>query len=300
MSRKVLFYNFLLLLAAVIWGGAMVAQSVGAGLIGPWSFVFLRFAISALVLVPVSLLVDRKKPAAARRASRKRTLRGGFWIGLFLGLASVAQQAGVRYTTAGKAGFITALYVVLVPLAALLLGRKPAKRIWFCAALGLLGLYFISIQEDFTLGLGDALVLLCAVLFVVEILFVDHYAPQAENPVRLAVYEFAFAALVALPGMILEQPRLSDIAAAWLPIAYAGVLSGAVGYTLQILGQRHTDPAIATLLMSLEAVFSALFGWLLLSQALSLRELLGCVLVFAAVVLAQIPLHRRKPKKEEN
>lgn len=287
-NRKVLVSNLLLLLAAVIWGGALVAQTVGAGYVGPWSFIFSRFALAAVVLAPISLLAERRY-AGKTRTPRKQMLLGGACCGLLLGLASVAQQAGVPETSAGKAGFITALYVVLVPLLSLILGKRPKNRIWFCAALGLLGLYLVSVKEGFSVGAGDALMMLCAVIFSGQILCVAHFSRRVDNLLGLATVEFLTAALVGLIGMLLfEQPRWESFTAAWLPIVYAGVLSSALGYSLQILGEKHTDPAVATLLMSLEAVFSALAGWLFLHQVLSLRELIGCALIFAAVVLAQI------------
>lgn len=297
-NRIKLVSTLLLLLASVIWGFAMAAQSVGAQLVGPCTFVFARYALGALVLAPACEITARCRHTVRTPASRREALRGGLCCGLLLGLASIAQQAGVRYTSAGKAGFITALYVVLVPLLGLFLGRKPEKKLWFCVALGLLGLYFISVKEDFTVGLGDALVMLCAILFSGQIMCIDRFSRRVDEPLRLAAIEFSVAAGVGLVGMLLfEQPRMEAIAAAWLPIAYAGVLSGALGYSLQILGQKHTDPTLATLLMSLEAVFSALAGWLLLQQSLSGRELLGCAAVFAAVLLAELPLRRSRRRK---
>lgn len=294
-NRNKLISTLLLLLASIIWGFAMVAQSIGAQLVDPWTFVFARYALGALVLAPASLIAARRRTERQPRATGRQALRGGVFCGLFLGLASIAQQAGVRYTSAGKAGFITALYVVLVPILGLFLGRKPEKKLWLCVALGLLGLYLISVRENFTVGLGDGLVMLCAILFSGQILCIDRFSRRVDEPLRLAAIEFAVAALIGLIGTLLfEQPRWETLRAAWLPIVYAGVLSGAVGYTLQILGQKHTDPTVATLLMSLEAVFSALAGWMLLHQQMSLRELLGCAAVLAAVLLSQLPLRRRK------
>lgn len=299
MNRKRLVSTLLLLLASIIWGFAMAAQSVGAALVGPCTFVFLRFLLGAIVLAPVSLLVARKQPLPIRQEDRKQARLGGLLCGLFLGFASLAQQAGLSGTSAGKAGFITALYIILVPLAGLFLGRKPQKKIWLCAALGLLGLYCISVTERFTVGLGDALEMLCAIIFTAQILCIDRFSGRVQNPVLLAAAEFSVASFVGLIGMLLfEKPLMEDILAAWLPLVYAGVLSGAVGYTLQILGQKHVEPAVATLLMSLEAVFSALAGWLLLGQTLTLRELLGCALVFAAVLLAQLPVRLPRQKAE--
>ena len=286
--------SLLLLLTAVIWGVAFVAQSVGAGYVGPWTFVFSRYVLSTLVLLPVTLLTDRragKTEPAPEKTPIRFYLLGGAACGLLLGIASITQQAGIQTTTAGKAGFITALYVVLVPIMAMLLGRRPEKKIWLCVALGMLGLYLISVRGGFRIERGDALVMVCAVVFSMQILSVDYFSPRVLNPVKLANLQFFFCAVFALIGMLLfETPQLSAVLDAAVPILYAGVFSGAVGYTLQIVGQKNTDPAVASLLMSLESVFSALAGWLILHEALSSRELLGCALVFLAVLLAELPV----------
>jgi len=303
--------NILLLITALIWGIAFVAQSVGMDHVGPWTFVFFRYVLSALVLLPVALLVGRKN----RKTSYKTAdcsdvgnvpgnkisgyLKGGLLCGVFLGSASIAQQAGIQYTTAGKAGFITALYVILVPVLGLVIGRKPEKKIWICVILGLAGLYLISVKGGFSIGSGDLLVILCAFLFACQILCVDHYTSRLENLVLLSVLQFAVSAVIGGIGMLLfEQPSADSILAAAVPILYAGILSGAVGYTLQIIAQKHTEPAVASLLMSLESVFSALAGWAILGQTLSVRELVGCILVFAAVILAELPLHMLLRKKK--
>ena len=287
--------NLLLLLTALIWGIAFVAQSVGTDYVGPWTFVFSRYVLSAAVLLPVTLLTDRRAEKAANVSTDQKSfrayLRGGACCGILLGIASIAQQAGIQYTTAGKAGFITALYVILVPLIGLFLGKRPEKKIWLCVALGLLGLYLISVKEGFRIEKGDALVMVCAFVFSLQILSVDHFSSRVLNPVKLANLQFVFCALIALVGMLLfEKPQFSAILDAAVPILYAGVCSGAIGYTLQIVGQKNTDPAIASLLMSLEAVFSALAGWVILHEALSARELLGCMFVFLAVILAELPV----------
>jgi len=288
--------SLLLVLAAVIWGAAFVAQSEGTKYVGPCTFVATRYLLSALVLLPLSLWTGRKSgPAPLTRAGLKKALAGGLVCGLFLALASLSQQAGIGDTTAGKAGFITALYVVLVPVFGLFLGQRPPKRIWLGVGLGLLGLYLISVKTGFTIERGDALMILCAILFSFQILSVDHFSSRSENVVLLANCQFLTTALVSALGMLLfENPDLSAIRAAALPILYAGVMSGAAGYTLQMLGQKYTDPAVASLIMSLESVFSALTGWLILHQTLSGRELSGCVILFSAVIIAQLPARQKK------
>ena len=301
MNKKII-SSLLLLLTAFIWGIAFVAQSVGMDHVGPWTFVFFRFLLSALVLSPVSVIVGRKlrKEKAGSGAPFKEYLKGGLVCGLFLGTASISQQAGLLYTTAGKAGFITALYVVLVPVIGLVIGRKPPRQVWICVVLGLAGLYLISIKAGFSIAPGDALVMLCALVFSCQILSVDHFSSKLDNVVLLANIQFSVAAVIGCAGMLIfEHPVLEDILACALPIIYAGVFSGAVGYTLQMIAQKNADPAVASLLMSLESVFSALAGWVILGQVLSLRELAGCALVMAAVVLAQLPLEKLLRKKKQ-
>lgn len=334
--------NLLLLLTALIWGIAFVAQSVGMDHVGPWTFVFFRNIISAVVLMPVVVFVQKHKagpdyaagvhPGSAGSAaftasdgigtssdrgaapnvngastalSWKQLLRahlpGGILCGVFLASASIAQQAGIQYTTAGKAGFITALYVVLVPLISIFLGKRPGKQIWFSVLLGIVGLYLISVKEGFQIGTGDILVMLCALLFSGQILCIDHYSPKVENVVLLSDIQFFTTAVITFAGMmIFERPSMENVLAAAMPILYAGLLSGAAGYTLQMIAQKHTDPTVASLLMSLESVFSALAGWAILGEILTLKELSGCALVLAAVILAQIPLGRRKNSEKVN
>ena len=294
MQNKRVISNLLLLLTAFIWGIAFVAQSVGMDYVGPWTFVFSRFLISAIALLPVTVILQKKaeqeRPADAAPTPFKTYLLGGCACGTLLGLASISQQVGIQYTTAGKAGFITALYVGMVPVLGIFLGRRPGKRLWFSVILSIAGLYLISIHEGFVMEVGDVLMVLCALLFSFQIMSVDHFSPLVENTVVLANIQFCFSAMVGLVGMLLfEKPDLAGLKAAALPILYAGACSGSIAYTLQITAQRNTDPAVASLIMSLEAVFSALAGWVILHQSLSLRELLGCSLVFLAVVLAQLP-----------
>ena len=287
--------NSLLLLTALIWGIAFVAQSAGMEHVGPWTFVFTRFILAAAVLFPVSKYIDRKnKKKAVKPAPLRLYITGGACCGLFLGIASITQQAGIKYTTAGKAGFITALYVIFIPVLAIFLKKKPQKKIWFCVLLGLAGLYLISVKDGFSIEKGDTLVMICAIVFSMQILSVDHFSVRVPNVVKLSDIQFFFAAVVGLIGMLIfESPDISAILSAIIPIAYAGILSSAVGYTLQIIAQKNTDPTVASLLMSLESVFAALAGWLLLHQTLSVRELIGCGIVMLAVVIAQLPSKRR-------
>ena len=283
--------SLLLVLAAMIWGAAFVAQSEGTKYVEACTFVCTRYVLSAAILIPLGLIAGRKGgKAPLEKAEVLHCTKGGLVCGLFLALASLSQQVGIETTTAGKAGFITALYVVGVPLLGLFFGRRPGLKIWISVALGVIGLYLISVQEGFAVEKGDALMMLCAFLFSFQIMSVDHYSTGAKNVLLLAGMQFLVTGMISGVGMLLfETPRWPDIAAAAVPILYAGVMSGAVGYTLQMLGQKYTDPALASLIMSLEAVFCALFGWLILHQTLSGREIAGCAVLFAAVIIAQLP-----------
>ena len=293
MRRRQLISSALLFLTAVIWGTAFAAQSVGAEYVGPWTYVAVRYMFSAIVLLPITYWTtkcSRNKLKDRPPEDREQNyLTGGICCGTMLALSSIVQQAGIRYTSAGKAGFITALYVILVPILGLFIGKRPSKRIWLCATVGLAGLYLISVKENFSIGRGDALVMLCALFFSVHILCVDYFSSKLENLIKLSNLQFLFAAAIGSLGMIaFERFDLSGVKLAIWSLLYAGVFSGAVGYTLQVVAQKDTDPTVASLIMSLESVFSALSGWIILGQVMSRRELLGCVFVFLAVVLAQV------------
>lgn len=287
----------MLLLTAFIWGCAFVAQSVGMDYVGPFTFNSVRSFIGSLVLVPVIFLMDSLKrkegmseeEVRASRGDTKTLITGGICCGVVLGVASSLQQFGIMFTTVGKAGFITAMYIVIVPLLGVFIGKKVRPLILFCVALSVAGLYFLCMTEKLSLGIGDLYVLVCAVIFSVHILVVDHFSPLVDG-VRLSAIQFLTAGvLCAVPMLLFEAPNLTGILAAWKPILYAGVLSCGVAYTLQILGQKGADPTVASLLMSLESVFSVLAGWVILGQALSLKELFGCGLMFCAIILAQLP-----------
>ncbi len=288
--NPVLLSYLLLLLTSFIWGISFVTQSIGTGYLGPWSFVFYRSLISAIVMVPVSVFNERR----LRRAERKKPeikvyLLGGLLCGLWLGLASIAQQAGIKYTTAGKTGFITAMYVVLVPVLSLFVGKKPSLRIWLCSFLGLGGVYLISVKEGFVIGKGDALVLLCAVLFSFQIMCVDHFSKKVDDILLLSNIQFFVQALTGFLGMLVFESFDPFAAkAAILPLLYLGILSGAAGYTLQMVAQKNCQPTVASLIMSLESVFSVLAGFYFLHQTLSVKEIVGCLLVFAAVVISSL------------
>ena len=280
--------NLMLLTTALIWGVAFAAQSVGMDYIGPFTFNCVRSLLGGLVLLPCIFLLDRLDGGKAA-AQKKWPVLGGVCCGVVLAVASSLQQIGIAHTSVGKAGFITALYIVIVPLLGLLGGKRVGGRIWAAVALAVAGMYLLCITESFTIGLGDLLVLLCAFCFSIHILVIDHFSPNVDG-VRMSCIQFFTAGILCgVPMLLFESPNLTDICAAWAPIAYAGIMSCGVAYTLQVVAQKHTDPTVASLLLSLESVISVLAGWVLLGQALSPRELTGCALSFCAIILAQLP-----------
>lgn len=280
----------LLLLAAIIWGVAFVAQSAGMDYVGPFTFNGVRSFLGALVLVPFILAGENKKSPEQKAQENSKTLwTAGILCGVCLCAASSLQQIGIQYTTAGKAGFLTALYIVLVPVFGRFLGQKCSAYVGISIALATVGLYLLSIKEGFQIGAGDFYVMLCAVVFSVHILVINHVAPKCDG-VKLSAVQFLVCGIICtVIAFATESPQTGQIMAAWLPIGYAGVLSCGVGYTLQIIGQKGMNPTVASLILSLESVVSVLAGWILLHEALSARELFGCVLMFAAIILAQLP-----------
>jgi drug/metabolite transporter (DMT)-like permease len=234
--------------------------------------------------------IDNRRPRNA--SQRKYLIMAGCISGVLLCAASAAQQIGIAYTTASKAGFITALYVVIVPLLSIFLKQRPTGQIWFCVLLALVGMYLLCMTGSFSVALGDLLVMVCAFGYSIHILVIDRFSPLVDG-VRMSCIQFFTAGVLGIIPMLLEQPSLSGIFAGAMPILYAGVLSSGVAYTLQVVAQKDTDPTVATLIMSLESVISMLAGWVILGQALSPRELGGCALVFAAIIVAQLPERKK-------
>lgn len=293
--------SLLLLLTATIWGTAFVAQSVGMDYVEPFTFTFARSIIGGIVLIPCICFLRWLKKREDKDAGANRLLVtkiewiGGICCGLALCAASNFQQIGISYTTVGKAGFITALYVVIVPIMGLFFKRKVSFVVWICVALSVIGLYLLCMTEgSFTLAYGDLLVLICAILFSIHIMVIDHFSPKGDGVVMSCIQFFVCGIVSGIIMLFVESPDLGNIMAAKMPILYAGVLSSGVGYTLQVVGQKGMNPTIASLIMCLESVVSVLAGWLILGEALSNRELLGCVLMFAAIVLAQMSMPARK------
>lgn len=302
MKMKNIKGSIILLITAVIWGTSFVAQSEGMKYIEPFTYNSIRTLIGGLVLVPVIFVFKRfaRKAPDYQRVNVKITVIGGVCCGFALCIASSLQQFGIVYTTAGKSGFITALYVIIVPLLELILGRKQGKKIWLCVFLAIFGFYLLCINGDFSINFGDALTLICAVFFACHIIVIDRFLERGADGMVMACLQFFTAGLIMAVGMFLfETPRIDRILTAGNTILYAGVMSCGVAYTMQIIGQRFTAPTIATLIMSLESVFAVLSGWLILGEQLSFKELSGCCLVFAAVIIAQVNLPVRNNKKIE-
>lgn len=295
MTAKIPLKNsLLLLLTAAIWGVAFVAQSVGMDYVGAFTFNSVRSVIGSLVLIPVILFLNRQKPSSPqtdlqKKENRRTLITGGVCCGVCLCLASNFQQFGIKYTTVGKAGFITACYIVIVPVLGLFLKQKCGPFVWAAVVMAVIGLYLLCIKDGFSIGTGDILVMICALLFSVHILVIDHFSPMVDG-VKMSCIQFLVCGILSgIPALLLENPSLSSILAAWKPILYAGILSCGVAYTLQIIGQKNMNPTVASLILSLESCISVLAGWIILKQQLSLREFAGCGVMFAAIILAQLP-----------
>lgn len=307
-KNKKLFGNGLLLLTALIWGTAFVFQRVGMESIEPITFNAARMALATVAIGLVAFLTQRKgqkssetRTVEEQKQYKRNTIIGGICCGCFLSLGSILQQMGLVYTTAGKAGFITAMYMLLVPIiGCVLFKKKNTWLVWLAVLLGVIGMYFLCISGEFRLSYGDSLVCICAVFFSCHILCCDHFARRG-NPIWISAIQFATATVISsVAAMIAEEPSVAKLVSATIPIIYCGVVSGGIGYTLQIVAQRYTDPTIASLLMSMESVFAVIAGVILLHEHMSIRELSGCVIMLVAIVLVQIPLPKdrqsvRKP-----
>lgn len=295
MNRFIVRQSLLLLLTATIWGVAFVSQSVGMDYVGPFTFNAVRSLIGAAVLIPcIALLKKMSKREEAqeelhKKEDKRTLLKGGICCGVILAAASSFQQFGIMHTTVGKAGFITAMYIILVPLLGIFFKKKVGIRVGISVVAAVAGLYLLCMTESFRLEAGDTLVLICALIFSVHIMVIDHFSPLADGVKMSCIQFLTCGVLCGICMFLFEKPSISMILAAWKPILYAGVMSCGVGYTLQIVGQRGMNPTVASLIMSLESVISVLAGFVLLGEVLSRRELFGCALMFAAIILAQLP-----------
>lgn len=290
MKKEQIKGSLLLFLAAIIWGVAFVAQSVGMDYVGPFTFNCVRTLIGGLVLIPCIVFLNRGKVKKKTDfTEKKRLLLGGICCGVALTTGSTLQQFGIMYTTVGKAGFITAFYIIIVPILGLFLGKKCGLSVWISVVIALAGLYFLCITDGFSIGKGDIYVFLGAIAFSIHILVIDHFT-QFNDGVKMSCIQFFVCGILCfVPMMLFEHPEISMILLAWKPILYAGVMSCGVAYTLQIVGQKNMNPTVASLILSLESVTSVIAGFLVLHQNLSHRELIGCGLMFVAIVLAQLP-----------
>lgn len=281
----------LLLLTALIWGTAFVAQQLGMDHMGPFAFSAIRCLMGAVVLIPVVLFLNRGKTKEPRGPINHRaTWIGGLACGGLLAIAANLQQIGIQYTTVGKAGFITALYIVIVPILGLFLKRRAGVKLWVSVLVAMVGLYLLCMKDSLRLELGDSLVFFCALVFSLHIMVIDHFTTKADG-VKMSCIQFFVAALLSGVAMLIWEsaPTWEAIYATRVPLLYTGILSCGVAYTLQIVGQRNVNPTVASLILSLEAVISVLAAWLILNQGMTPREILGAALMFAAIILAQLP-----------
>lgn len=302
MKRRKLGNSVLLVLTAFIWGIAFVAQSEGGDAVGPFTFNGIRSLIGGAVLLPAILFLDKRGLTARKPttgAERKRLFAGGISCGVILFLASSLQQLGIYFgTSSGKAGFLTACYILLVPVLGLFFKKKCGLRVGIGMVLTIIGLYLLCMSETLKLQKSDLLLLACSLLFAVHILVIDYFSPLVDG-VRMSCIQFFVCGILSLLPMALLEIRRADrievwlsgftAPAAWITILYAGILSCGVAYTLQIIGQNGVNPTVASLLLSLESVFSVLADWAILHRSLKTRELLGCALIFSAIVLVQLP-----------
>lgn len=289
MKKTALTSSLLLFLTACIWGFAFVAQSLGMNYMGPLIFNGTRFFLGGIVLLPVIFMRRRKSGKERNGPPFSFALKGGVCCGVALCAASVFQQIGIKYTTVGKAGFISTLYIVIVPVLGLFLHKKVRGRVWIAAAVAVCGLYMLCVGENFSLGRGDIFIFMCSFLFSVHILLIDYFAPKIDGVILSCIQFFVAGAICTVMGLILEQPVWSQLLAGIWPLLYAGVVSCGVAYTLQVIAQKNVEPSVASLILSMESSVSLLGGWLILGQALSQKELFGCALVFSAVILVQLP-----------
>ena len=286
-----------LFLCSLFWGMAFAAQSNAMNYMGPYTFVFLRSAITSLVLFSVHpLMVRTRMIPAENRENRASLWKVGALCGVFLVAATLLQQIGLVTTSTAKSGFITALYIVIVPILGLFIGKKPQITILLGVAMSLVGLYFLCMKDALRIDPGDLLTFFSAIVFALHILVIDRFGGNLDS-VKLSAVQFLFAAVCSgILAFTLETPTFENFAACWTSVVYVAVFSGALGYTLQIAGQKSTDPTIASLIMCLESVFAAVGGWILLDQRLSGHEMLGCALMLGASIVALIPL----PVKTKN
>lgn len=278
-----------LLIATVIWGSAFIAQSVGMDHIGPFTFLAVRNILAVPFLMLVVYLFDKQKSAYWQSWKSKKMWLSGLYCGIALFVAAGLQQLGLVYTAAGKAGFLTAMYIVLVPVLGLFLKKKPPATVWFSVFLAVVGLYLLSCMGVTQINIGDVMLIGCAFAFAVQITLIDEMGGELDGLRLNCIQSLVCAVLSSILMFTVETPKVDSIVVCWLPLCYAAILSTGVAFSLQIIGQQHLPPAPASIIMSLESVFAVLCGWLILKETMTIWEGLGCVLVFAAVIISQIP-----------
>ena len=282
---KKTYSSLILLLTALIWGLAFVSQSEASGVVGPLGYNGLRMILGSVVLIPLFIRETRGKDSRYFRS----LFRDGAICGLLLGCASFFQQWGIEYTSAGKAGFITSLYILIVPVVSLFLGKRNSGRTWICVLTGLVGAFLLSVSGSEGIGKGDALVFVCAVIFALHVLTIDRVGKKYSGPELSCVQFFTAGVGAFILSLIFEDNTVNEIHSALVPILYGGIGSCGIAYTLQIIGQKDTPPTKATLILSLESVFSAIGGALILHERMETREIIGCVILFVSVLIAQLP-----------
>lgn len=292
-------HTLFMFVAAFIWGSAFVPQRMGMEFIGPIAYNAWRSLIGCVAICIAVAIFNRSGAVQqfSTRRARRDLIAGGFWCGIFLTIPTLLQQVGLQYTTAGKAGFVTALYILFVPMAGLFTGRRMPPFIWPGVAIALVGMYLLCVKDGFTVSKGDLYVFGCAVTFTAHIYAIDHFAKKVDGMLLCCAQFIMCGAISTALAFAFEGPTVGEFKAAFWPIMYTGVMSSGVAYTLQILSQRRISPAVAAIVMSMESVFAVLCGWVVLGERLSWREALGCVLVFVATLLAQIP---RRQQQQDN
>lgn len=308
MKKSSIGSSFLLFLAAFIWGVAFVSQSKGMEFMGPFTFNGVRCILGCLVLIPFILIrrgQEKKPTSLAQEIPWKVMLPGGILCGLLLTSATMLQQYGIMYTTVGKAGFITTLYIIIVPILGIFFKRRVPVVVWIGAVIAAIGMYLLCVTEGVSINQGDILVFGCAIIFSFHIMVVDYFSPKVDGVILSCIQFFISGVICSLGALLFETPTISQLAAGAVPLLYAGILSCGVAYTLQIVGQKNVNPTVAAMILSLEAVVSSIAGYvafkvgfLTTDQTLSARQILGCVIVFAAVILVQLPIGRQAEKTE--
>ena len=296
--------NLMLVLTALIWGTAFVAQSVGMDFVGPYTFLFARNIIAGVFLIPCIFFLNkigaknnnkkiRNSSIRDENGNKKSLIIGGVICGIVLFVASALQQIGIVYTTVGKAGFITALYIIIVPILGIFFKNKVQGQVWISVVIAIIGLYLLCINENLSINKGDFLIFLCSIIFSIHILVIDHFSPIVDGVKMSCIQFFVCGILSFIPMVLFENPQIINILNAYSPILYAGIMSSGVAYTLQIVGQKYTSPVLASLILSLESVFAALSGWVILKEVFSGKEIIGCILVFSAIIIAQLPIGKK-------